>query len=99
MAMDTGARTTIVRPDLAEEIGIDLRDDPTSEVVGVGGTATVRKGVVDAVTVLGHPVRAVEVVCQDLHPALAFDGILGLDVLQHFNITIDNERVLLEPRG
>ena len=99
MAVDTGARLTIVRPDLAEEIGLTLQEDPESEAVGVGGVVPVSRGVVDAVAVLGHKVRDVEVVSQDLHPALAFHGILGLNVLQHFNIHIDNdgERLSIEP--
>jgi predicted aspartyl protease len=99
MAVDTGARLTIIRPDLAEEIGRDLREDPGSQIVGVGGTVPASRGVVDAVTFLGHTIRDVEVVCQDLHPRLAFHGILGLNVLQHFSIHIDHddERLSTEP--
>ena len=99
MAVDTGARLTVIRPDLAEEIGLELREDPESEVVGVGGLVPVSRGVVDAITFLGHTIRDVEVACQDLHPALAFHGILGLNVLRHFNIHIDNddERLSIEP--
>jgi hypothetical protein len=97
--MDTGGRTTIIRPDLAEVIGVDLREDHDSEVVGVGGASPVSRGTIEAVHVLGHPVRNVEVVRQELHPTLAFDGMLGLNVLRYSNITIDDdeERLRLEP--
>jgi predicted aspartyl protease len=95
MAVDTGARVTIIRPDLAEEIGLDLREDPETQVVGIGGVVPVSRGVVDEVVFLGHAVRGVDVACQDLHPALAFHGILGLDVLQHFNVHIDHDDEVL----
>ncbi|MHC4201041.1 MAG: retropepsin-like aspartic protease [Planctomycetota bacterium] len=100
MALDTGARVTIIRPEIAEKIGIELRDEPAARLVGVAGSAPVREGTIDAVSVLGHTVRGLKVACQELDADLGFDGIIGLDLIQHFNITIDNdaERITFEPR-
>ncbi len=100
MALDTGARMTIIRPEVAEKIGIELRDEPEARLVGIVGSASVTEGTIDAVSVLGHTVRGLTVVCQDLDPELRFDGIIGLDLIQHFNIRIDNdaERITFEPR-
>ena len=100
MALDTGARVTIVRPVVAEKLGLELREDPTSELVGVAGSAPVREGTVDSVSILGHTVRDLTVACLELDPELGIDGVIGLDFLQHFNIWIDNdaERITFEAR-
>lgn len=100
MVLDTASRVTIIRPSVAEELGLDLREDPTSELVGVAGSAPVTEGTIDAVSVLGHTVRNLTVACQALDPDLAFEGIIGLDLIQHFNIQIDNdaERITFEAR-
>ena len=99
MVLDTGSRFTIIRPDVAEKIGLELREEPGAELVGVTGSASIRAATVDAVHLLGHTVRNVEVICQPLHPDLAFDGVIGVNLIQHFNIRIDNdaESVTFEP--
>jgi hypothetical protein len=100
MALDTGARVTINRPEIAKKIGIELRDEPEARLVGVAGSVPVAGGTIDAVSVLGHTVRGLTAACQELDPDLGFDGIVGLDLIQHFNISIDNdaERITFEPR-
>ncbi len=99
MILDTGARVTIVRPQVAEEIGLDLRPVPGAELVGVAGSASVSVGTVDSVFVLGHTVRNLEVVCHPLHPDLPFHGVIGMNLIEQFNIHIDNdaERITFEP--
>ena len=69
-------------------------------MVGITGSAVVSKATIDTVSLLGYSVPNLEVVCHALHPALTFDGILGLNFLQHFNIRIDNdtEMITFEPR-
>lgn len=100
MVLDTGAVMSLVRPELAEEIGLGLVEDPDDELIGVAGSASVFKGKVRSVSVLGQEVRDLTVVAHGLHPALTIDGILGMDFLQHFNIRIDNDTqtVTIEPR-
>ena len=91
MVLDTGARITVVHPDVAREIGLDLSEVSEVELVGVAGSAVVPKATIDAVSVLGQTVRNLDVICHPLHPRLGFDGILGMNFLQHFNILIDND--------
>ena len=91
MAVDTGSPVTILRPDAAEKAGFDLPEAPGAELLGVTGSARPAEGTVDAVTLFGMTVRRVRILCHPLDPRFGFDGILGLDFLQHFNIRIDND--------
>ena len=99
MALDTGARMTIITPQLAEEIGIEV-DLPEREVqlIGVAGSAWAIATVVNRISILGLTVDRVPVICHPLSPRLGLDGILGLNFLQHFNLSIhhDTETVSLE---
>ena len=99
MVLDTGARESIIRPDTADLLGLELRECPDAEIVGVAGSAPASEGTVNGVSVLGYTVRNVTVLCQPLDPRFTFDGILGLDVIRHFNVSIDNddEKLTLEP--
>jgi len=91
MILDTGAPLTVIRPDAAEEIGLDVRETPSAHLVGVTGSAPLSRATVDAVSLLGRTVRGLAVVCHPLNPVLGFRGVLGLNFLQHFNIRIDND--------
>lgn len=90
MLLDTGARFTVLKVDLAREIGLDVREVPTMRLVGVGSSNKVSMGTVDSMSLLGDTVRNVNVVCFAIHPRLAVDGIVGMNVLQHFNYAVDN---------
>ncbi len=96
MVLDTGSRLSIVSPELAEEIGLDVREEPGTELVGVAGSAPLLKATVAEVSLLGETVRNLEVVCHPLHPALGFHGILGMNFLQHFNVRLDNDSETIE---
>lgn len=91
MVLDTGARLTIIQPDVADDIGLELRAVPGAELVGVAGSTPLTKGTVRSLSLLGRSVHDVEVVCCALHPKLGFHGILGMNFLRHFNFTVDND--------
>ena len=91
MLLDTGARRTLVHPDLAGEIGLDVRDVSGLEVIGVAGPAPASMATIDAVSLFGLTVRDLEVVCFPIHRRLGFQGILGMNFLRHFNFTVDND--------
>jgi predicted aspartyl protease len=99
MVLDTGSRFTIIRPDVAGKIGLELREVPGAELVGVVGSAPVAGATVDEVELLGYTVPNVEVICLPLHPDLAFGGVIGANLIRHFNIWIDNDAgtVTFEP--
>ena len=101
MVLDTGARLSIVSPELAEEIGLEARQEPGAELVGVAGSAPLLMATVAEVSLFGVIVHDLEVVCHPLHPSLGLHGILGMNFLRHFNVRIDNdsETIELELRG
>jgi len=101
MVLDTGSPLTVIHPEAAEEIGLDVREAPGVELIGVVGSAPASRATIDSVSLLGQIVRNLAVVCHPLPPALGLHGILGLNFLQHFNIRIDNdsETIAFERRG
>jgi len=89
MAIDTGARVTVIAPRLAEEVGIELaRLEPNVELFGVAGSAWAVEVQLRRVSILGLAVENVRAICHPLPPRLGLDGILGLNFLEHFNPSI-----------
>lgn len=101
MALDTGSPLTVIHPDVAGKIGLELRKARVVELVGAVGTVPAPRTMIDSISLFGRTVRNLDVVCHPLHPALGLRGVLGLDFLQHFNIRIDNdsETISFERRG
>ena len=92
MALDTGARLTVVSPELAAALGLEPEKNETAvTVVGATGAASGAMLRVASVSVLGLEVRNLRVICHKLPPRLGLQGILGLNFLKHFKIVIDNE--------
>ena len=91
MVLDTGARFTVLDTNLVERIGLETRAAPDIRLVGVTGSASVRTGVVDEVSLLGQTVRRLKVICHPLEQQLGFHGIVGMNFLQHFNFEVRNE--------
>ena len=92
MLLDTGARFTILNAKLARKIGLDVCEDPAIRLVGVGSCDEVSTGTVDSMSLLGGTVRDIDVICFPIHPRLGVDGILGMNVLRHFNYSVDNAK-------
>jgi aspartyl protease family protein len=96
MAVDTGARLTVITPRLARELG--LRPDgaePAVSVTGVFGDGSAVLLRVASVSILGAEVRNLRVLCHPLPSKLKIEGIIGLNFLKHFKIVIDNETEIL----
>ena len=92
MAFDTGARLTVIAPELAALLGFEPEMlEPTVTVTGVTGAAPAALLRVASVSVLGLEVKSLRVICHALPPRLELQGILGLNFLKHFKIVIDNE--------
>ncbi len=92
MALDTGARLTVVTPKVARELGFEP-DEMEREISVVGATGAEPAALlrVKSVSVLGEKVTNMRVLCHQLPPTLGLDGILGLNFLKEFRIVIDNE--------
>ncbi len=92
MALDTGARTSVIEPEVARALGFEQGEiEPAITVFGATGGAPGALLRVPSVSVLGLGVRNVRVICYKLHPRFGLQGILGLNFLRHFRIVIDNE--------
>ena len=90
MALDTGARRTVVTPALAAELGFDPDGlGATTRIVSATGPASAGSLTLDSVSVLGLGVTDLCVVCYRLADALCIEGVLGLDFLNRFRVLID----------
>jgi clan AA aspartic protease (TIGR02281 family) len=93
MALDTGARLTVITPRIAQELGFSPDElEPEVRIIGATGSASAAMLRVASVSLRGEEVRNVRVLCHPLPPMLGLDGILGLSFLRHFNIVIDHEK-------
>ncbi len=90
MLVDTGAQRSMVTPDMARRLDLDLeRPESRLTVHGIGGQRSallcrVDRLAIGAVVILQHPV-----IVASLPPVLRVDGILGLDVLARFRVTFE----------
>ena len=96
VVLDTGSRLSIVSPEVAAKIGLEVREEPGAELVGVAGSAPLLMATVAEVLLFGVAVRDLELVCHPLPPAVGFDGVLGMNFLRHFNVRLDNDSETIE---
>jgi predicted aspartyl protease len=90
MALDTGARFTLVTPELAIELGIAPdRFERATRLVGLTGPTFASALRLDSVSVSGLGVADLRVVCHPLPADFGIEGILGLDFLNRFRVLID----------
>lgn len=103
IALDTGARSTLITPKLADEIGIKLSvgyDGRPVRISGIGGTVSAKRVTIKRISIGSIAVENIHAVCSPLSHSLNLDGVLGLDFLQYFNLVIDNdnERITISKR-
>jgi predicted aspartyl protease len=102
LLLDTGATKTIIRPNLAQRAGIEPgRASPQATMIVVGGGQLSVPLVRARSLAIGQAeVHAIEIGVYEATPDLPdVDGILGIDYLGHFAVTIDRHRrtLLLAP--
>ena len=99
LILDTGATITCVDTSLARELALPEQRLTIGTAVGVGGAGRVRLHRVDSLRVAGAVARRINVCAMDLGAmrAVAPDvrGLLGLNVLKPFTVTIDFQRSVL----
>jgi len=92
-ALDTGASTTVISPELALRVGAEGRAMPGMS--GGGGTVTAAAAVVPSLAIGRVSLSQVRIAVADFHGPLAqvlgarLDGIIGYNVLRRFRVTID----------
>jgi len=93
MAIDTGAPGTVISVSLAEKLG--LFDEGQGRLLiragGIGGSAPAVRSIIDTIQVGGAKIEFVPTTI--IAPMSdAFDGLLGLDFVSNYSVTIDSKR-------
>jgi len=93
MALDTGAPGTILSHKLAEAIGVFSRDQGRLmvEARGIGGGTPAIRTIIDTVA-LGAAVEHFVPVTITESMSSAFDGLIGMDVMSQYAMTVDSKR-------
>jgi predicted aspartyl protease len=105
LILDTGATLTCLDSSLARELALPERRAALGMAVAVGGSGRVRLHAVDSLRVGRAVARSLTVCAIDLRELRRLGGnvrgLLGLNVLREFRVTLDFEReiVRLAPPG
>jgi predicted aspartyl protease len=96
LIFDTGATLTCVDTELARELALPEQRGVRGAAVGVGGAGHVRLHAVDSLQIGAAVARGVSVCALDLQALRAVSrdvrGLLGLNVLRSFRVTLDFDR-------
>jgi predicted aspartyl protease len=99
LILDTGATYTCVDTTLARELSLPVRRGVVGGVVGIGGAGGVQLHAVDSLRVGAASARDLTVCALDLRTLRAVGpqvrGLLGLNFLKSFHVTLDFERDVL----
>lgn len=100
MALDTGARYTIIPHEVAEKIGcIPEKDAKKFEIITGSGCEEVLAVAIPHFATLGKELKDFEVLIHDLPKGSYFDGVLGLDFLQKFSLKVDFKKGYIDLTG
>jgi len=90
VVLDTGASLTILATDVMARLGYDPAN-PTLDrqrIITGSGIEYAPRTTVRSATAIGQKVTNLDVLCHDLPAESGVDGLLGLNFLQHFKLTI-----------
>jgi predicted aspartyl protease len=90
VVLDTGASITIVSVDVMARLGYDPAN-PTLDrqrIITGSGVEYAPCTTVRSATAIGQKVDNLEVLCHDLPPESGVDGLLGINFLKRFKLTI-----------
>jgi len=90
VVLDTGASLTIVATDIMAQLGYDPANPmlDRQRIVPGSGIEFAPRATVRSATAIGQKVTNLDVLCHDLPPESGVDGLLGLNFLRHFKLTI-----------
>jgi predicted aspartyl protease len=96
LIVDTGATLSCVDSSLATELALPEEQALRGTAIGLGGSGAVRLHEVDSLRVGGAVARGISVCAVNLDALRAIGGdvrgLLGLNVLRNFRVTLDFER-------
>ncbi|MDO8476552.1 MAG: retroviral-like aspartic protease family protein [Candidatus Rokubacteria bacterium] len=96
LVLDTGATRTTISPTALIGLGVTYRDAPKVQIRGVTGSASAYLVSLESVEVGGARVGPLRVFSHDAQLGRGAEGLLGRDFLDHFRVTIDNARGVVE---
>ena len=91
LLVDTGCAVSAITPGTVDLLGLDRGTFTGRRAVFTAGRAsmTVPTGRIPMLRLGAVELRDVEVALMDLPPGVAVDGLLGVNVLDHFRVTFD----------
>lgn len=96
LILDTGATTTCLDAKLVDSLGLPEQRAVIGAMVGIGGSGRVRIHRVDSIQVGTAVARGLSICSMDLAALRMIgpqvQGLLGLNVLRNYRITLDFER-------
>ena len=99
LVLDTGATLTCLDQALAAELGLERARGAVGVGAGIGGSGRLRLFRVDSLRVGAARLEDLTVCALDLAHIAALDaqvkGLLGLNVLRNFKVTLDFERKIV----
>jgi clan AA aspartic protease (TIGR02281 family) len=98
MIMDTGASLTLISPHAAKKLGLKL--GPRISLITANGTTSAPLARLGSLKVGKAEAHGVDVTVQDFSPDPRIEGLLGLNFLSRFHVSIDSkrQRLTLTPR-
>ena len=90
MVLDTGATYTMIPWYIAEELGYNPTESKDFiSMTTASGTIEAPLITLDYVSILDMPVKNQQVIVHNLPESSHVDGLLGINYLKHFKLTID----------
>ena len=90
VVLDTGASLTILATDIMARLGYDPANPELDRqrIVTGSGVEYAPRTAVRSATAIGQKITNLDVLCHDLPSESGVDGLLGLNFLRHFKLTI-----------
>jgi predicted aspartyl protease len=98
VVLDTGASLTIIATDIMAKLGYDPANPRLGRqrIITGSGVEYAPRTTVRSATAIGQKVANLDVLCHDLPPESGVDGLLGLNFLRHFKLTIRFRKGIIE---
>jgi predicted aspartyl protease len=93
LVVDTGAGQTVISKRVAHDLGLSAIDSQAR--LGIGGSVRVDVGVVESMKVGGAELKNLPISIHDFSPDRRFEGLLGLDFLGRFQMSVDTEKQVM----
>lgn len=96
MILDTGAKYTVIMPNIARRLALELEDARRIPVVTASQVEFVPLIPLARVDVYGLVLEHIEAAVLDLPPALGVEGLLGMSFLRRCRSILDVPKQVLE---